>query len=109
MSNFSRLLFYAKSYRWQFLGILILGIFSSSFQPGVVLGVKPFIDGILVGKDQNLMNLMPYVVVGFTFFCGVARYIETVWADYLSERIVRKIRLQLYAVYTSLSLDHYSH
>ena len=108
MSNFSRLLFYAKPYRWQFLGILFLGIFASLFQPGVVLGVKPFIDGILVGKDQNLMNLMPYAVVGFTFFCGVTRYIDTVWADYLSERIVRKIRLQLYAVYTSLSLDHYS-
>lgn len=108
MKDFKRLLSYAQPYRGQFIAIFFLGILASIFQPGVVLGIKPFIEDILIGKDQTLMRMVPFVIVGFTVFCGITRYIYMVWVDYLSEKIVRQIRLKLYTVYTSLSLDYYS-
>ncbi len=108
MKNFFRLLSYTKPYRWQLMGILVLGIFAAIFQPGGVFAVKPFIDDILIAKNQKLMKIAPFAIVAFTFFCGIARYFEMVCMDILSEKMVKTVRLELYNVYTSLSLDYYS-
>ena len=108
MKTLRRVLSYAKPYRWEFLGVLILGIFASSLQPGAALSVKPFLDDILVGKKRDILKMMPLFIICFAIFCSVSRYIYTVWISYLSERIVRTIRVELYKKYISLSLDYYS-
>ncbi len=108
MEKFWRLLSYAKPYRWKFFWLLILGIFASSFQPGAVVALKPFIEGIMVKRDPYWIKIMPVIVVGFTIFCAICRYFYTIWVTYLSEKMVQEIRLELYKVYTSLSFDYYS-
>lgn len=108
MNHFWRLLSYVKPFRWKFFGILILGIFASSFQPGAVVAIKPFIEGVMVKKDPYWIKMMPMIAIGFTIFCAICRYLYTIWVTYLSEKIVQKIRLELYDVYTSLSFDYYS-
>ncbi len=108
MKVFLRLLSYIKPYTWQFVGILLLGIVASSFQPGAALAVKPFLDDVLIGKKKELLKLVPFFIIIFTVICEISRYFYTIWAAYLSEKIVQTIRLQLYEKYTSLSLDYYS-
>ena len=105
MKTLRRVLSYAKPYRWEFLGVLILGIFASSLQPGAALSVKPFLDDILVGKKRDILKMMPLFIICFAIFCSVSRYIYTVWISYLSERIVRTIRVELYKKYISLSVQ----
>lgn len=108
MKVFLRLLSYIKPYTWQFGGILLLGIVASAFQPGAALAVKPFLDDILIGKNKELLKLLPFIIIIFTVICEVCRYLYTIWTAYLSEKIVQTIRIQLYEKYTSFSLDYYS-
>src|SRR3989338_2698289 len=107
MKMFLRLLSYTKPYAWHFGGILLLGIVASAFQPGAALAVKPFLDDILTGKNKDLLKLMPIAIIAFTVLCELSRYIYTIWAAYLSEKIVQTIREQLYEKYISFSLDYY--
>ncbi len=102
-----RLLSYAKPYRMQFAGILVLGIFSSSLQPGAALAVKPLLE-TLVGKSGGEKTLIPLMIIVFAIFCAIARYYYEVWAGYISEKIIRTIRHELFQKYLSLSLDYYS-
>ncbi len=108
MKAFLRLLSYTKPYTWHFVGILALGIIASAFQPGAALAVKPFLDDILIGKNKELLKLLPFIIIIFTVICEICRYLYTIWSAYLSERIVQTIRIQLYEKYTSFSLDYYS-
>ena len=108
MSHFSRLVVYAKPYTAEFIGIFFLGILASAFEPGIVLGIKPLIDGIFLGKDPAVIEYLPWAILLFSLFSAAIQYFYSVWVEYLSERIVTGIRQDLYHVYTSLSLDYYS-
>ncbi|MBI3018673.1 MAG: ABC transporter ATP-binding protein [Deltaproteobacteria bacterium] len=108
MKVFLRLISYAKPYTWQFVCIIILGIIASAFQPGAALAVKPFLDDILIGKNKELLKLLPFIIIAFTIICEGSRYIYSVGTAYLGEKIVQTIRIQLYEKYTSFSLDYYS-
>src|SRR3989338_3888351 len=106
---FLRLLSYTKPYTWQFVCIILLGIIASGFQPGAALAVKPFLDDVLIGKNKELLKLLPVIIIVFTLICEGSRYIYSVWTAYLGEKIVQTIRIQLYKKYTFFSLDYYSH
>lgn len=107
MEIFWRLISYVKPYKWEYTGVLILGIFSSMLQPGAALSIKPILE-ILMAKQKETPFLLPVLMIVFTLFCAISRYYYEIWAGYLSEKIIRKIRMELYQKYTSLSLDYYS-
>ncbi|MBI2646008.1 MAG: ABC transporter ATP-binding protein [Deltaproteobacteria bacterium] len=108
MKVFRRLISYTKPYAWQFVCIIILGIVASGFQPGAALAVKPLLDDVLIGKNKELLKLLPFMIIVFTVICEGSRYVYSVWTAYLSEKIVQTIRIQLYEKHTSFSLDYYS-
>src|SRR3989338_1146235 len=108
MKTFWRLMSYVWPYKGQYLVILLLGITASILQPGAALAVKPLLDGILLGKNPELLKVMPMVIIIFTLVCGLSRYVYSVWAGNLSEVIIRHLRLQLYQKYLDLSFDYYS-
>ena len=83
MKMFLRLLSYTKPYAWHFVGILLLGIIASAFQPGAALAVKPFLDDILIGKNKELLKLLPFIIIIFTVVCEVCRYLYTIWTAYI--------------------------
>lgn len=107
MKLFWRLISYTYPYRVQFLGVLVLGIFASALQPGAALSVKPILE-MLVVQNQKKPTLLPLLIILFTLFCAASRYYYEIWVGYLSEKIIQKIRMELYQKYTSLSLDYYS-
>ncbi|MBQ3933835.1 MAG: ABC transporter, partial [Elusimicrobiaceae bacterium] len=57
----------------------------------VAMALKPFMDQVMVDKQQSFSNLIPLLIVGFTALQGVLTYAS----DYLNSWVAQKITIGL--------------
>ncbi len=69
--------------------------------------VKPVLDEIFMAKNEQMLMLMPILVLVLYVLRALAMYGEQYFMHYVGERIIRKFRDQLYAKISELSLSFY--
>ena len=57
----------------------------------VAMALKPFMDQVMVDKQQSFSNLIPFLIVGFTIIQGILTYAS----DYLNTWVAQKITIGL--------------
>jgi subfamily B ATP-binding cassette protein MsbA len=69
--------------------------------------VKPLLDDIFIAKDRFMLYLMPFIIIALFAVKGLASYGETYLMQWVGQRIVTELRIELYAHLQRLSLSYF--
>ncbi|MEE3743939.1 ABC transporter ATP-binding protein [Campylobacter porcelli] len=89
---FRRFKSYYKEYIPQFI-IAIIGMIMASAGTAVSAWlVKPVLDYIFIQKDENLLYLLPYAIIGIYFIKSLGIYLQVYFTAYIGQDMVRRFR-----------------
>lgn len=108
MDIYRRLLTYLKPYKMRLLWAVVFMCLTSAMISIQSYLVKPVLDKILVGKNKELLYLLPPALILVTAIKGAAWYARDYLLGYVGQRIVNDIRDQLYAHMTSLAFSFFT-
>ena len=57
--------------------------------------LKPVLDDIFINKDQEMLKLIPFAIVGVFMLKSAGRFVQTYYTVYIGDDIVRKLRNRL--------------
>jgi subfamily B ATP-binding cassette protein MsbA len=98
---------YLAGYKKEFL-IAILGMIAvAAGTAGTAQLIKPVLDEVFVNKDREMLNLIPFLLVGVFALKGIGRYIQTYYTSYIGQDVVRKLRDRLVSHLTYLDIDFF--
>lgn len=89
---FKRFKSFYKEYIPQFI-IAIIGMIMASVGTAVSAWlVKPVLDYIFIQKDENLLYLLPYAIIGIYFIKSLGIYLQVYFTAYIGQDMVRRFR-----------------
>jgi len=104
---FSRFSPYFKDYKFQFF-LLILGmIMVAAGTTASAYIIKPVLDKIFIEKNQELLTYLPFAVVLVYAIKGSGTFLQSYYAAYIGQDIVRKIRDKLLAKILSFEMNFF--
>ncbi len=104
---YSKFLPYVKPY-W-FLAILgiILTAPVGALDAAVAWFLKPFMDNVMVEKEEKFTSWVPFIIVGFTILQGVFIYLSAWVNGYVGNKITLDIRRKLYKKLISMDSKYF--
>ena len=94
---------YILKFVYAFIGMALVAIGTS----GSAYVVKPLLDEIFIAKDEQMLQILPFIVVALYFAKGFGRYIQAYYISYIGQDIIRKIRDKLLAHILTLDIDFF--
>ncbi len=92
-------------------GRLILAVFAmvmvAATQVAIPFVLKHVLDDIFVNKDARMLNLIPLAVIGLFLIRGIAMYYQAYLMKFVGEKIVMRLRNQLYSRIQDLPLSFF--
>jgi subfamily B ATP-binding cassette protein MsbA len=82
---------YKKEFVFAVLGMIAVAV-------GTTLSahlLKPVLDDIFINKDQEMLKLIPFAIVGVFMLKSTGRFVQTYYTVYIGDDIVRKLRNRL--------------
>ncbi|HZW25410.1 MAG TPA: lipid A export permease/ATP-binding protein MsbA [Gallionella sp.] len=102
-----RLLTYVKPY-WRAFAVSILGmIVVAATEPLVPALMKPMLDGTFVHKDQEMMRLVPVVIILIFLVRGIATFVGTYAINWVGNKLVLDLRDEMFRKLLSLPTRYY--
>lgn len=108
MEIYKRLLTYLKPYKMRLIWAVVFMALTSGMISLQTYLVKPMLDKILIGKNKELLYLLPPALILVTLIKGVAWYARDYMMGYVGQRIVNDIRNRLYSHITALSFSFFT-
>src|SRR5664279_541820 len=106
--NWGRMIRYLKPYRRQlvvaFLALLVSSALSLVF-PAVIQQV---VDSVLVARDTHLLDQITIVLLIVFIIRSISSFFETYFVNWVGEKVVVDLRLELYSHLQQLSLGFFS-
>lgn len=98
---------YLVGYKKEFF-IAVLGMIAVALgTAGSAQLIKPVLDEVFISKDKQMLNLIPFLLVGVFALKGAGRYIQTYYTSYIGQDVVRKLRDKLVSHLTYLDIDFF--
>ncbi|HIQ28237.1 MAG TPA: ATP-binding cassette domain-containing protein [Sulfurovum sp.] len=98
---------YLSGYKQQFF-FAVLGMIAVAVgTAGTAQLIKPVLDDVFINKDENMLALMPFLLVGVFALKGIGGYIQTYYTSYIGQDVVRKLRNKLVAHLTYLDMNFF--
>ena len=85
------MLHYKKEFIFAILGMIAVAV-------GTTLSahlLKPVLDDIFINKDQEMLKLIPFAIIGVFMLKSTGRFVQTYYTVYIGDDIVRKLRDRL--------------
>ena len=98
---------YYKNYKLQFFYSLIGIILVSSSTSGTAYAIQPLLDDIFINKDENMLYMMPFIIVALYSAKGFGRYIQAYYISFIGQDITRIVRDKLFAHVLTLDMDFF--
>ena len=89
-----------------FLGTACMLLVAASSAVSALL-IKPVMDDIFVKQDNEMLRLMPIVVVVVFFLRGLGDYGQEYYMNYVGQRIIKDLRDRLYERVMDLPLSFF--
>ncbi len=106
--NWARMVGYLKPY-WRQIGVAFIALLISSALSLVFPAViQQVVDSVLVAHDTQLLDQITLVLIVVFIVRSISSYFETYFVNYIGERVVLDLRLQLYNHLQELSLGFFS-
>ncbi len=98
---------YLSGYKQQFF-FAVLGMIAVAVgTAGTAQLIKPVLDDVFIDKDENMLALMPFLLVGVFALKGIGGYIQTYYTSYIGQDVVRKLRNKLVSHLTYLDMNFF--
>ena len=94
---------YKKQFFFAVLGMIAVAVGTA----GTAQLIKPVLDDVFINKDEQMLILMPFLLVGVFSLKGVGGYIQTYYTSYIGQDVVRKLRDTLVSHLTYLDIDFF--
>ncbi|MDD2914441.1 MAG: lipid A export permease/ATP-binding protein MsbA [Gallionella sp.] len=102
-----RLLTYVKPY-WRVFAVSLLGMMVVAItEPLVPALMKPMLDGTFVHKDQEMMRMVPVVIILIFLVRGLATFIGTYAINWVGNKLVMDLRDAMFRKLLSLPTRYY--
>ena len=86
---------YYKDYIRQFIYVFIGMLLVSGGTAGTAYIIKPILDDIFVTKNEDMLHLLPFLVVALYAAKGIGKFIQIYYTSYIGQDIIRQIRDKL--------------
>ena len=94
---------YILKFFYAFIGMALVAGGTS----GSAYVIKPLLDEIFIAKDEQMLQVLPFIVIALYFAKGFGRYIQAYYISYIGQDIIRKIRDKLLAHVLTLDIDFF--
>ncbi len=108
MSTYKRTTKYFKPYIPKILLALTFMLIVGAATAMAAYLVKPLLDDIFTNGDENMLRLLPMMILGVFFVKGLFQYLQVVIMRSIGQEVIMKIRNELYERYLSLSVRYFS-
>ena len=98
---------YLAGYKKQFFFAILGMIAVAAGTAGTAQLIKPVLDDVFINKDEMMLALMPFLLVGVFMLKGIGAYIQTYYTSYIGQDVVRKLRDNLVSHITYLDMDFF--
>ncbi len=95
---------YIPKFILAFIGIILVAGGTS----GTAYIMKPLLDDIFINKDQEMLALLPWMVIALYSAKGFGRYIQAYYISYIGQDIIRKIRDKLFTHILHMDLEFFN-
>ena len=86
---------YLFGYKKQFI-LAIIGMIAVAIgTAGTAQLIKPVMDDVFINKDEEMLFLIPFLLVAVFGLKGFGKYIQTYYTSYIGQDVVRKLRDKL--------------
>lgn len=104
---YRRLVAYALPH-WRMFLLAVLGmVLFAGTDVTVARLMKPLVDGTFVEQDPNVIRWLPLAILGLFLVRGVAGYLSTVGMAVVGQRVVSKLRMQLFDHLLHVPVTHH--
>ncbi len=83
---------YYKNYIGKFTLVIIGIILVSVGTAGTAYIMKPLLDDIFVNKNEEMLAIIPIIIIGLYTAKGIGRYMQAYYISYIGQDIIRKVR-----------------
>jgi subfamily B ATP-binding cassette protein MsbA len=108
MEIYKRLLTYLKPYKMRIVwAVVFMGLTSAMISLQTYL-VKPVLDKVVLAKDMRLGLLLSLALIPVSALKGATAYVRDYLLGYVGQRVVNKIRDELYSHVQTLSFSYFT-
>jgi len=93
---YKKILPYVRPYWFRALIAMFISIPIGSLDAVIALSLKPYMDGVMVGKSMQASLYIPFAIVGFTLLQGLLNYLSTYTNAWVGGKVSNDIKLELY-------------
>ena len=98
---------YYKNYKLYFFYALIGIILVSGSTAGTAYAIQPLLDDIFINKDQEMLYMMPFIIIALYTAKGFGRYIQAYYISFVGQDITRIVRDKLFSHILTLDMDFF--
>ena len=96
-----------KNYKLQFVYAFIGIILVAGATSGTAYAIQPLLDEIFINKDEEMLYMMPIIVIILYTAKGFGRYIQAYYISFIGQDITRIVRDRLFAHVLSLDMNFF--
>src|SRR2546429_10011404 len=106
---YRRLFVYLKPYLPLLILCGVLALVVPAMEGAIAWLVKPAMDDIFIRRDLTMLKVIPLLFLGAYILKGAARYGQSYLMAAVRERVITKLRHDLYAHVQRLELSFFAH
>lgn len=95
---------YYKDYKFKIFLAMIGIIMVAGGSAGLAYVIKPLLDDVFIAKDQEMLYLVPVLLIIVQTAQGVGKYIQVYYISYVGQDIIRIVRDKLLAHILTLDI-----
>ncbi len=104
---YGRLLRYSAPH-WKVFLVAVLGmVLFAAVDTAFIRLIQPLTDGSFVDRDPAIMRIVPFAILGLFVLRGIAHFTSTYGMAWVSERVVLRLRGQVFDHLLRLPVAHY--
>ncbi len=69
--------------------------------------VKPILDDIFINKDEQMLKLLPPLVILLYFLKGFGKFIQVYYTEYIGQDVIREVRERMLASILAMQMDYF--
>lgn len=86
---------YIRGYKFQYVMVLIGILLTVTATAGTAHIMQPLMDNMFIKKEENMLYIIPALLVGIYIIKSIGRYLQSVYNTYIGMHIVSRLRENL--------------
>ncbi len=96
MNSLRRMLQYLEKYRWRLVGAFLCAVGVAGLSAVYAWLVQPVLDGVFIERNQELLIILPLVVLGVACLKAFFSYSQAYLMSYVGQWLVSDVRQELF-------------